>query len=292
MEAKESPQQQFESASEYYQNILKTGFLESVENSTDKQYAHSYYKRILLEYNEFIPHNTVFFRELKKTFDHFLKLDRNNVIERVFSYISHIKEISTEAYSDIMILISTSKTPSFTELSKLPDVYSNAVYDDINGNTLDELAILERESLKLDDENILALLALYHATQLLLQDKEIDPTFINASENKTAVKHYKHQVTRNQQVLEFYYLLKMARIDLRVDAHVSNCAELLHGLTGLPYNEIGNSEFYKKLKNPLDNAKPEKVIQDLEYVKSIFKKLNNDQILLEIDKDIRGLKSK
>ena len=75
MEKEESPQKQFESASDYYFNILKNGFIESVESSTDKQYAHTYYKRVMFEYNEFIPHNTVFFRELKITFDHFFKLD-------------------------------------------------------------------------------------------------------------------------------------------------------------------------------------------------------------------------
>ncbi len=89
MEKEESPQKQFESASEYYRNVLKNGFLESVENSTDKQYAHSYYKRVIFEYNEYIPYNTVFFWELKKTFDHFFKLDRNNVMKKCF-LIYHI----------------------------------------------------------------------------------------------------------------------------------------------------------------------------------------------------------
>ena len=84
----------------------------------------------------------------------------------------------------------------------------------------------------------------------------------------------------------------MGGIDPRVDANVSSCAELLHGLTGFPFNEIGNSEFYKKLKNPLYNASPKTVIKDLEYVLSVFKKLNHDRILLEIEKEIKGLKSK
>jgi hypothetical protein len=79
MKKKESPQKQFESASEYYRNVLKNGFLECVESSTDKQYAHTYYKRVIFEYNQYIPHNTVFFRELKKTFDHFLRLDHKKV---------------------------------------------------------------------------------------------------------------------------------------------------------------------------------------------------------------------
>ena len=291
MEKKEPPQKQFESASEYYRNVLKSGFLESVESSTDKQYAHTYYKRVMFEYNQFIPHNTVFFRELKITFDHFLKLDQNNVIEKVFSYLPNIRQISIEAFEQLVIFLATSKNPSFAELSKLPDAYINAVSDNINGNTLDELVLMEEATRKYDEENILAILAIYHATQQLLKDKEIDPISNPSTENQTTTKTYKHQVTRNQQVLLYYYFLKMGGIDPRVDAHVSSCAELLHGLTGFPYNEIGNSELYKKLKNPLDNASPKTVIKDLEYVLSVFKKLNHDRILLEIEKDIKGLKS-
>ena len=45
MEKKEPPQKQFESASDYYRNVLKNGFLESVESSTDKQYAHTYLQK-------------------------------------------------------------------------------------------------------------------------------------------------------------------------------------------------------------------------------------------------------
>ncbi|GEM_PF-1050155 len=292
MEKDESPQKQFESASDYYFNILKNGFIESVENSTDKQYAHAHYKRVMFEYNEFIPHNTVFFRELKITFDHFLKLDQNNVIEKVFSYLPHIRKISIEAHEQLVIFLETINIPSFTELSQLPDIYINAVYDNINGNTLDELVLMEQATQKYDDVNILAMLALYHATQQLLKDKEIDPISNPSTENQTTTKTYKHQVTRNQQVLLYYYFLKMSGIDPRVDAHVTTCAELLHGLTGFAYNEIGNSDFYKKLKNPLDNASPKTVIKDLEYVLSVFKKLNHERILLEIEKDIKGLKSK
>ena len=292
MEKKEPPQKQFESASDYYRNVLKNGFLESVENSTDKLYAHTYYKRVIFEYNEYIPHNTVFFRELKITFDHFLKLDQNNVIEKVLSYLPHIRQISTEAFEQLVIFLARSKNPSFAELSQLPDVYINAVYDSINGNTLDELVLMEKATQKYDDVNVLALLSLYHSTQQLLKDKEIDPISNPSTENQTTTKTYKHQVTRNQQVLLYYYFLKMGGIDPRVDANVSSCAELLHGLTGFPFNEIGNSEFYKKLKNPLYNASPKTVIKDLEYVLSVFKKLNHDRILLEIEKEIKGLKSK
>lgn len=292
MEKEELPQKQFESASEYYFNVLKNGFLECVESSTDKQYAHAHYKRVIFEYNEFIPHNTVFFRELKITFDHFFKLDRNNVIEKVFDYLPHIRQISVEAFEQLIIFLATIKNPSFAELSQLPNVYINAVYDNINGNTLDELVLMEKATQNYDDVNILAILALYHATQQLLKDKEIDPISNPLTENKTATKTYKHQVTRNQQVLLYYYFLKMGGIDPRVDAHVSTCAELLHGLIGFPYNDIGNSDLYKKLKNPLDNASPKTVIKDLEYVLSVFKKLNNDRIFLEIEKDIKGLQSK
>lgn len=292
MEKEESPQKQFESASEYYFNVLKNGFLESVENSTDKQYAHTYYKRVIFEYNQYIPHNTIFFRELKITFDHFLKLDQNNVIEKVFSYLPHIRQISIEAFEQLIIFLATSKNPSFAELSQLPDVYINAMYDNINENTLDELVLMEQATQKYDEENILAILALYHATQLLLKDKEIDPISNPSSDIQTTTKIYKHQTTRNQQVLLYYYFLKMGGIDPRVDAHVSTCAELLHGLTAFLYNEIGNSDFYKKLKNPLDNANPKTIIKDLEYVLSVFKKINHDRILLEIEKDIRGLRSK
>ena len=292
MEKKESLQQQFESASEYYRNVLKNGFLESIEKSTDKQYAHSHYKRVFFDFNQYIPHNTVFYRELKITFDHFLKLDKNNVIEKVFSYLPHIRQISVEAYEQLVKFIETIKNPSFAELSQLPDIYINAMYDNINGNTLDELVLMEQATQKYDDENILAIIALYNAIQICLKDKDIDPVAIASTENQIQSKTYKHHVTRNQQVLLYYYFLKMGGIDPRVDAHVSTCAELLQGLSGLPYNEIGNSDFYKKLKNPLDNANPKTVIKDLEYVLSVFKKINHDKIILEIEKDIRGLSSK
>jgi hypothetical protein len=291
MKKKESPQKQFESTVEYYFNVLKNGFLDCVENSTDKQYSHAHYKKIFFEYNQFIPYNTVFFHELKITFEHFLKLDNNNVIDNVFSYLPEIRQISLKAYEQLNHLLETKKETSFSDLAILPYVYTDAVCDDLNGNTLEELAQLEKITQEFEHEDILAILALYHAIQICLKDKDIVPISNSASSDEAKRKAYKHKVTRSQQMLLCYYFIKMGGIDPRVDTHVSSCAELLHGLCGLPYNEIGNSDFYKKFKNPLDYANPKTVLKDLEYVLSIFKKINHDRIIIEITKDIRGLSS-
>jgi hypothetical protein len=290
MERKESPQQQFETASAHYYEVLKNGFIADVEKATDKQYAYNHFKREYFEHNPFIPHYSVFFQELKKPFDHFIKIDEENVIEQTYLYVHLVKETSAEAYHLLREILSNAKPdqlPSYIELSKLPTIYLDALQDESRGNTLDVLLELEKKVLDSDDESILALLAMYHATQRLLKD--VDDFFPYDTPTKS-IQHT-HQFTRSQQVLIAYYLFILAGARPRVSIDLSSCAEILHAISGIPYTKIDNSELYKKFKNPLGNSSPKRTIEDLNTIRPYLAKLDNESILQEIDLDIRGLQS-
>ena len=155
------------------------------------------------------------------------------------------------------------------------------------------LDLLQKENQlsEISEIEIIKLIAFYHATQqLLINVEEFYPI---EKETQSPKKDFKHQFTRSQQVLTAHYLFKMAGIGVRQDIDVTACAEILHVMLGLSYNnKIANSELYKKLLNPFGNSSPKATIQDLEVIRKYFEKLNNQYILDSIDEQIKCLKKK
>lgn len=269
MERNESSKQQFDKAAAHYYDVLKLGFIEEVDKATNKLYAYLHCRKVFFERNQFIPYYSAFFQNLKAAYVHFFNMNEANSIEETLNYLPTIREISTRMIQEC-------------ESGKLPDLYADLIEHE--GCSLEEILAMEQGALTLDEENTIAVLAMYHATQTLLRDL---PEFYPLQQFKD--REHMHFFTRSQQVLFAYYLFQLAGIDPRVNADITTCAKLLHGFSGVPYNEIKNSEFYKKFRDPL-NADKKTALTDLQLVRSYFVKLNRDDALELIDKDISGLK--
>lgn len=282
MEPHQSSQEQFDQAFQHNYTVLKDAFLQEVGNASNREYALQHYRNILFEQNELIPYRTVFFQELITTFQHLNRLDESTALERTLEYRPQICEISQRAFQQVKIALSSSPVLQF---SQLPALYQEFLTDESNDRSLEEMAEQEQLAMKSTEENTIALLALYLSTQQLLSETE-PATKEEAAETK---QNHVHQFTRSQQVLFAHYIFKIAGIEPRLNADISTCAEIVHGLTGMPYSTIKNSEIYKKFRDPIGNSSQTKVKQDLELVRSYFAKLDHPKLLELIDKDIRGL---
>lgn len=282
MEPHQSPQEQFNQSFEHNYAVLKNAFIREVGKATDREYAIRHFRHILFERNELIPYNTVFFQELITTFLHLSRLDESTALERTLEYLSQIQKISQDAYEKTTNALSASPVLQYT---LLPKAYKEFLFDESNDLSVDEMLRQEQLAVKSTVENTIALLALYVATQQLLLETEPD-----TKEQMPEIKQdHTHRFTRSQQILFAHYIFKIAGIEARVNADISTCAEIVHGLTGVPYSSIKNSEFYKKFRDPIGNASPAKVKQDLELVRSYVVKLDHPNLLELVDKDIRGL---
>jgi hypothetical protein len=282
MEPHQSPQEQFNRAFQHNYSVLKDAFIQEVGKASDREYAIRHFRKILFEQNELIPYHTVFFQELIATFLHLNRLDESTALERTLEYLPQIRKISQRASEQVTAALSGSPVLQFT---RLPKAYKEFLSDESNDLSADEMLAQEQLAISSTEENTIALLALYLATQQLLLETEPE-----TKEEVTAVKQdHTHRFTRSQQILFAHYLFKIAGIEARVNADISACAELVHGLTGVPYSSIKNSELYKKFRDPIGNASPAKVKQDLELIRSYFAKLDHPRLLELIDKDIRGL---
>jgi hypothetical protein len=282
MEPNESIQNQFDQAFQHNYNVLKAAFLQEVGKASDREYAIQHYRNILFEQNDLIPYRTVFFQELITTFQHLNRLDETTALQRTLEYLPQICNSSEQAFEQVMLALSSSLVLRF---SQLPDLYKDFLSDESNNLSLEQLAYQEQLAMKSDEEDTIELLALYLASQQLLVETEPDT---EAQIPETKLEH-SHQFTRSQQVLFAHYIFKMAGIEPRINADISACAEIVHGLTGMPYTTIKNSELYKKFRDPIGNSSPTKVKKDLELVRSYFAKLDHPKLLDLIDKDIRGL---
>jgi len=266
MERNESPKEQFDKAAAHFYTVLKNGFLEDVEKASNKMYAYLHCRKVYFERNQFIPYNSAFFQNLTTAYIHFFNMDEDSSVEETMKYLPTVREISKNMIEEC-------------ERGELPDLYIELIEE--QGCSLEEILAMEQGALTLDEENTIAVLAMYNATQSLLRDL---PEFYPLKQIQD--REHQHFFTRSQQVLFAHYLFKLIELH-NVDR--ATLARITHGLAGVPYNDIKNSEIYKKFSNPLQSGK-RTAVPDLQLVRSYFVKLNRADILEEIDRDIRSAK--
>lgn len=263
---------------EYY-SLLKENFESRLEQAEDKDYYIAFFRQSFFEQNFEIPYNTVFFNELYSIFSHFKKIGEVNFMQSTLEYLPLIKEKSETALEQLMLQESVNNdfNPDFP-------IYYRCLLESYPLTHID-LISLERKTLDANEHFAFEILATYEATkQLILEIEEAQKLY----ESKSNTRIHSHQFTHSQQVLFAYYLFKLAKLEPRVNADITAFAEFLHGLTGIPYTNIKNSELYKKFLNPLDHSSSKRIIEDLKLVRSHFLKLGVSEIILLIDKDIRG----
>lgn len=98
----------------------------------------------------------------------------------------------------------------------------------------------------------------------------------------------KEGYTLDQQVLFFHFLFKKLGVD-RHNAYVTDIARIVQGLTSrqLSAKEIKNTDVYKRLANPLNSSKKGGFKDDLRFVRDLFEQLNLQDIVSEINKEIK-----
>lgn len=291
MDTHQSPQQIFDKAFEHDYNVLKNGFLSDMEKASKKLYAYNHFRGTYFECNELIPYPTMFFDELRVTYVHFWNLDPATMVGKVMEYLPEIRRISTKARDRVTTLIAHSP---ILNILQLPPWYRQIITEGLYDLTVEELIASEKAVLEFSDENVLGILALYHATQQLLDDLEdIYPKPKEEEEKEEQTDEIKepgesNEYSNSQKVLFMHYLLTEAGMNPR-KTNLSACARILHGLTGKRYTTMAKSDLYKLFCNPIDLSKPKQARKDLLFVRAQFETLDHPHIISQIDKDIRGL---
>jgi len=283
MKSKKGTQSDFEQQVEVHYHLMRENYDRLLVKALSKESMLRSFKNKFLEHNEMIPFNTVFFDELYTRYEDYFNLGEEDPIQQTLQFLPLILETSREAFEQLTIAMMNEKT-DYLSSPKFPKRYKFLLSE--GGCDLSELFRMEHLALKTDEQTAFQQLALYLALKRLISEVENDPS--EKELPKPSEKH--HMFTHAQQVLFAYYLFKMAGIEPRLTADISVCAKILHGITGIPYTSMNNSDLYKKFRNPFNHGTPKKVIQDLQLIRSYFEGLEDERILGLIDKDIKGLK--
>jgi hypothetical protein len=92
-------------------------------------------------------------------------------------------------------------------------------------------------------------------------------------------------VTRGQQLLMIYYLLRSLGVELRSTASVSDVARLVHAIAGIGLTKLTNSDVYKKLREISDDKT--RKMEDLLLVRTYFDKAGVYQAVALIDEELK-----
>ncbi|MBI3237867.1 MAG: hypothetical protein HYZ43_03330 [Flavobacteriia bacterium] len=272
-------QSHFEHSFSIYYTRLKNAYRDGVKDSFNKEYAADYFRTILLDENKAIPAKTVFFDELRTQFDHLYGLFGNAAVSQVVEHLKPIREKSREALTQIERLHGGLGEPDFMEL---PALYDQQLED---GAMLTEIIEQEKQVLTLTDQQVVELLALYAGIQKLQRELRPD-TALTDHEQKPDTSR-KDRLTRSQQVLVYYFLLKASGVDYS-GVSITDCARLLHKLIGVSApDDIANSDLYKKLKKPMGEF-DRKTIQDLRAIIPYFEKLPHYSAMKLINDHLRS----
>lgn len=272
---------------EFYLLYLKTSYLSAIEKAIDKSFAKSHYQKRLFEECFFIPLHTVFFDELITRFVRYQKLGYADYLSQTMDSLQDIKQMSSDTLEDALYCFMLQGKPNV--IHTLPKYYKEMLKK--TKYTIDEIIQHERNALKKSDNEIVDILALFQATQLLSFEFGLNEELKNTLQERdinlpkeTKLKGW----TRNQQVLFFYYLFKIAEMD-RNNSSVTACAKVIHAILGIENGTIVNSDIYKKLLNPLNQTSKKMTIKNLNFIKEYFLELNNHKALQLIEKDIQKL---
>lgn len=283
MKSKKGTQSDFEQQVEVHYHLLRENYDRMLAKALSKESMLRSFKNRFLEHNEMVPFNTVFFDELYTRYEDFYNLGEDEAVQQTLQYLPVILETSRESFEQLTIAMMNEKT-DYHLSPKFPKRYKFLLSE--GGCDLSELFRMEHLALKTDEQTAFQQLALYLALKRLIS--EVESYHSEKESLKLSEKH--HVFTHAQQVLFAYYLFKLAGIESRLNANISACAKILHGITGIPYTSMNNSDLYKKFRNPFDHGTQKKVIQDLQLIRSYFEELEDERVLALIDKDIKGLK--
>jgi len=285
MDKNQPPQDRFVAARTYYYDALKKTYLELVEIAEDKDYSANFHQRLLFSNNAKLPRWSIYFDNLVAALNHCRKLDSSTEIEQVILLIPSIRKIATKYLNQA----------AEAHLFAHGDFYVHATYAEAIERgilTLEEIIQNEQSVLDLDETVVIETLALYDATQLLLQEFSDDTTegpscdldFVTGQESFDGMK-----LSRPQIALVTFYIGQL--LGVKHDKNVSNCAKALHVFLGLSYVNITHQDLYKMLLDPMPKKKPS-TIKNLRIVRTFFQILQVEAALKLIDEHIEQLSQK
>ena len=114
-------------------------------------------------------------------------------------------------------------------------------------------------------------------------DKAVQEKLLD--EVKEQLKPKMPNFNRVRQTLIFYYLLKGNKVHKETH-NLANMARFVHCTLGIPYNNIDNSDFYKRLKSAPIFKKETLLLKDLEYVKEQFQTIECPELARMVEEDI------
>jgi hypothetical protein len=92
--------------------------------------------------------------------------------------------------------------------------------------------------------------------------------------------------TNSQLVLIFYYFFKQNGLEPRVSIDISPLAKFIHLITGREFKAVTSSDFYKKLQTVPNFKTDKELINDLEAIKPLFKKVQLIEVVKMIENEI------
>jgi hypothetical protein len=86
-------EEDFQDSIKYYSGVLRTAYLEEVEDATDEEYTKQHFQKLLFLENEMVPYGSVVFNELRFSHNHFSRLNSRSSYTRTIELIPEIRKI-------------------------------------------------------------------------------------------------------------------------------------------------------------------------------------------------------
>jgi hypothetical protein len=286
MEANLPPEAQFSEAVAHFYSLLKKAYLDQVKKAIDKDYAKDFCRRVLFEENKWIPQYSVFYTELVARYSHHYRLGDTNAVEITLSFLPQIRQLALDVVERAKN-IRESLNVLYHELHWL---YQEAIED--NKYSLLELIDQEEHLIQANEDRIIKLLGLHHATQQLLDEFSDEPEEQDASAIDFATNEpnsVNQHLTQSQQVLVTYYISQA--LGIKHKKNVSKCTRALFAFLRISTSPI-NSDAYKKLLHPLESSPLQTTLANLKVVRGFFEPLEVAAVIKHIDDDIERLSNR
>lgn len=125
-------------------------------------------------------------------------------------------------------------------------------------------------------------------TEDILEVQELTGNSKITSEAKLKNPEY----TRGRQALLYYYLLKLAGINIRQDSSLAAYSRFGHALSNWPYTSLDNSPLYEFLKKVPYIKRDRELVVDLEWCRRQFEDINNTEGIAMVQKEIDSINKK
>lgn len=212
-----------------YSKFLEKGYLEAIQEATDKDYAKNYYQNIFFLENEMVPYASLLFKELSFSYDHFSCLNSKTAYVRTFELLPQLKLVAKKRLREARQFVNGNNNVA------LADWYIEQL--EKGWFDLEELLEVEQKALSASSENLTGALAIHLAGRSLIRK------YRNEEENISNRSDHPYKFTQKEQTLSLYFLLRSFGINTYQMCDRTKLAALFHLIMGVPFTS------FSKLKN-------------------------------------------